>query len=61
MTFGLWRQQARLLAALTRIAQGDAIAHISHDLGYDSQSAFIAMFRKAMGKTPSRYFNDINI
>jgi len=60
LTFGLWRQQARLLAALTRIAQGDAIARISHDLGYDSQSAFIAMFRKAMGKTPSRYFNDIN-
>jgi len=60
MTFGLWRQQARLLAALTRIAQGDAIAHIAHDLGYDSQSAFIAMFRKAMGKTPSRYFNDIS-
>jgi AraC-like DNA-binding protein len=60
MTFGLWRQQARLLAALTRIAQGDAIAHISHDLGYESQSAFITMFRKAMGKTPGRYFNDIN-
>jgi len=60
MTFGLWRQQARLLAALTRIAQGDAIAHISHDLGYDSQSAFIAMFRKAMGKTPGRYFSDIS-
>jgi AraC-like DNA-binding protein len=60
MTFGLWRQQARLLAALTRIAQGDAIAHISHDLGYESQSAFIAMFRKAMGKTPGRYFTDIS-
>lgn len=60
MTFGLWRQQVRLLAALVRIAQGDAIAHIAQDLGYDSQSAFIAMFRKAMGKTPSRYFNDIS-
>ncbi|MFT6123496.1 MAG: AraC-like DNA-binding protein, partial [Oleiphilaceae bacterium] len=32
----------------------------SHDLGYESQSAFITMFRKAMGKTPGRYFNDIN-
>jgi AraC-like DNA-binding protein len=60
MNFGLWRQQARLLAALTRIAQGDAISHISHDLGYDSQSAFIAMFRKAMGKTPGRYFSNIS-
>jgi AraC-like DNA-binding protein len=60
MTFGLWRQQVRILAALTRIAQGDASARIAHDLGYDSQSAFIAMFRKAMGKTPGRYFNDIS-
>lgn len=56
MTFGQWRQQARLLAALTRIAQGDAIANIAQDLGYNSQSAFITMFRKALGKTPGRYF-----
>lgn len=56
MTFGQWRQQARLLSALTRIAQGDPIAHIAQDLGYDSQSAFITMFRKALGRTPGRYF-----
>lgn len=56
MTFGQWRQQARLLAALTRIAQGDPITNIALDLGYSSQSAFIAMFRKALGKTPGRYF-----
>jgi len=58
MTFGQWRQQARLLEALTRIAQGDPVAHIAQDLGYDSQSAFITMFRKALGKTPSRYFEN---
>ncbi len=56
MTFGQWRQQVRLLAALTRIAQGDPVAHIAQDLGYDSQSAFINMFRKALGKTPGQYF-----
>ncbi|MBQ0756333.1 MAG: helix-turn-helix transcriptional regulator [Amphritea sp.] len=56
MTFGQWRQQARLLAALTRIAEGDAVANIAQDLGYNSQSAFITMFRKALGKTPGRYF-----
>ncbi|MEH6576342.1 MAG: helix-turn-helix transcriptional regulator [Amphritea sp.] len=57
MTFGQWRQQARLLSAITRIAQGDPVAHIAQDLGYDSQSAFITMFRKALGKTPGRYFD----
>lgn len=56
MTFGQWRQQARLLSALTRIAQGDPIANIAQDLGYSSQSAFIAMFKKALGKTPGQYF-----
>jgi AraC-like DNA-binding protein len=55
MSFGQWRQQARLLAAITRISQGVPVAHIAQDLGYDSQSAFIAMFRKAMGTTPGRY------
>jgi len=56
MTFGQWRQQAKLLAAITRIACGESIASIAYDLGYSSQSAFIAMFRKALGKTPARYF-----
>lgn len=60
MTFGQWRQQARLLSALTRIAQGDPVARVSQDLGYESQSAFITMFRKALGKTPSRYFSDVS-
>ncbi|MBQ0785293.1 MAG: helix-turn-helix transcriptional regulator, partial [Amphritea sp.] len=38
------------------IAEGDAVANIAQDLGYNSQSAFITMFRKAVGKTPGRYF-----
>ncbi|MEQ8664710.1 MAG: helix-turn-helix transcriptional regulator [Rhodospirillales bacterium] len=56
MTFGQWRQQARLLAALQHLAAGDSIAAIAAELGYESQSAFIAMFRKSLGTTPGRYF-----
>ncbi|GAA3933978.1 helix-turn-helix transcriptional regulator [Litoribacillus peritrichatus] len=56
LTFGQWRQQARLLAAITRIAQNDSITNIAQDLGYDSQSAFISMFKRALGKTPGQYF-----
>ncbi|MDA0997835.1 MAG: helix-turn-helix transcriptional regulator [Proteobacteria bacterium] len=56
MTFGQWRQQARLLAALARLAQGDSVTTVALDLGYASQSAFIAMFRRALGRTPGRYF-----
>ncbi len=57
MTFGQWRQQARLLEALTRLAGGQPAASVAFDLGYASQSAFIAMFKKALGRTPGRYFS----
>lgn len=57
MTYGQWRQQAKLLNALQRISQGDPVANIALDLGYQSQSAFIQMFKKALGKTPGQYFN----
>lgn len=56
MTYSQWRQQAKLLNALQRIAQGEAVANIAFDLGYQSQSAFISMFKKALGKTPAKYF-----
>jgi AraC-like DNA-binding protein len=56
MSFRAWRQQARLLAALTRLAAGDPVTTVALDLGYESVSAFIAMFRRATGTTPARYF-----
>ncbi|HUN52518.1 MAG TPA: helix-turn-helix transcriptional regulator [Candidatus Sulfotelmatobacter sp.] len=54
-TFAAWRQQARLLEALTRLGAGQAVTAVALDLGYDSPSAFTAMFRRALGTTPSRY------
>ncbi|WP_175649701.1 AraC family transcriptional regulator [Pseudomonas sp. Marseille-P9899] len=56
MTFGQWRQQARLLLALERIAVGEKIIDVAGELGYDSPSAFTAMFRKHFGRTPSQFF-----
>ena len=56
MTFGRWRQQARLLEALSGLAQGQSVTTIALDLGYDSPSAFTSMFRRALGRTPSGYF-----
>jgi AraC-like DNA-binding protein len=55
LTFADWRQQARLLAAMARLAAGESITTIALDLGYDSPSAFSAMFRRALGTSPSRY------
>jgi AraC-like DNA-binding protein len=56
MSFTGWRQQARLLEALGRLAEGDAVTTIAYDLGYASPSAFTSMFRRALGRAPTRYF-----
>lgn len=58
MPFGEWRRQVRLLAALERLAQGEPATSVALSLGYASPSAFTAMFRKALGRTPSDYFCD---
>ena len=56
LTFGRWRQQARLLEALRLIAAGRPVTTVTLDVGYESPSAFIAMFKNALGTTPSRYY-----
>jgi AraC-like DNA-binding protein/quercetin dioxygenase-like cupin family protein len=58
MSFGQWRQQARLLEALRLLASGEKVTSVAMDLGYDSPSAFTSMFRKALGVPPSRYFGE---
>jgi len=58
MTFRAWRRQARLLRALEMMAAGQSITTVAFDVGYESPSAFTAMFRRALGVTPTRYFSD---
>jgi AraC-like DNA-binding protein len=58
MTFGRWRQQARLLRALELLAGGAKVIDIALALGYDSPSAFTTMFRKQFGQKPSRFFDN---
>jgi AraC-like DNA-binding protein len=57
LSFGAWRQQLRLLRALERIGAGDAVTTVALELGYESPSAFIAMFRRVLGVSPGRYFD----
>lgn len=58
MTFSRWRQQARLLTALTELASGHSVKQVAFRSGYKSQSAFSSMFRSTFGTTPRRYFTD---
>ncbi|WP_426054316.1 AraC family transcriptional regulator [Janthinobacterium sp. PSPC2-1] len=55
LAFAQWRQQACLLAAITRLAEGQAVTRVALDLGYASPSAFTAAFRRVLGRAPSEY------
>jgi AraC-like DNA-binding protein/quercetin dioxygenase-like cupin family protein len=56
MRFVDWRHQVRLAQALVRLAQGRDVAAAARAAGYDSISAFSAMFLQALGKRPRDYF-----
>ncbi len=56
LTFGQWRQQARLITALELLANGRKVVDVALSLGYSSPSAFATMFRQQFGVSPSAYF-----
>jgi len=56
MTIGRWRQQLRLMHAMRLLAEGEKVTYAALEAGYSTPSAFIAMFRKTLGKTPREYF-----
>jgi AraC-like DNA-binding protein len=56
LNFRAWQMQARLLHALELLGTGQRVGDVAFALGYQSTSAFIAMFRRSFGTTPSRYF-----
>jgi AraC-like DNA-binding protein len=55
MTFVEWRQHVRLARALSQLAVGDSVKQTARNIGYESASAFTAMFRRVLGVTPTRY------
>jgi transcriptional regulator GlxA family with amidase domain len=57
ITFARWKQQARLLEAIRRLAEGAPVTAVALDLGYESASAFSTMFRRAMRINPRAFIN----
>lgn len=55
MNFSDWRTRMKLLEAIKRLGEKQSIKEIALDLGYETASAFIYMFKKHLGKTPSNY------
>lgn len=58
MSFGRWRRQLHVVLALRRLSAGETVQAVALDLGYESASSFVTMFRKMVGKPPSRYLNE---
>jgi len=58
LSFGAWRAQLRLMRALELLALRRSVTDIALSLGYEGTSAFISAFRRHLGKTPARYFDD---
>lgn len=58
ISFGRWRQRARLLQALRLLAAGNSVTATALAVGYDSTSAFVAAFRRTLGATPGTYFGN---
>ncbi|MFY2837790.1 AraC family transcriptional regulator [Achromobacter xylosoxidans] len=55
VSFGAWRQQACLLAAIERLSLGQPVTRVALDLGYASPSAFTSAFRRVLGQAPGAY------
>ncbi|MEE1921931.1 helix-turn-helix transcriptional regulator [Pseudomonas sp. 148P] len=55
LSFQTWRQRLRLLTALPLLAQGSSVTVVANELGYDSVSAFIALFQRHYGTTPGAW------
>ncbi|MDQ0137726.1 AraC-like DNA-binding protein [Neorhizobium galegae] len=52
VSFNEWRQRLKLIASLSLIEDGRSVQSIAKILGYNSSSAFIAMFRRQTGTSP---------
>jgi AraC-like DNA-binding protein/mannose-6-phosphate isomerase-like protein (cupin superfamily) len=61
LSFAAWRRQLRLLEAIERLGKGQSVTRVALDLGYQSPSAFIAMFRRTLGAPPGHYFHNVRL
>lgn len=57
-TFSEWRQRLKIQVAIRLLFEGQQVSNIAYDLGYSTVSAFIYMFRKNVGKTPSQFYTE---
>ena len=55
LSYQQWRQQWRLLKSIEQLSTGGSVTQLASDLGFASDSAFIAFFKEQTGLTPGQY------
>ena len=55
MNFRRWKQQLQFILAIEALSGGASVQQTALLLGYDSATAFINMFKRALGKTPGHW------
>lgn len=55
LTFKAWRQRARIVHAMDRLARGQTIASVASACGFASTAAFSYAFRQVTGVTPTMF------
>lgn len=56
LTFKAWRQRARIVHAMDRLARGETIARVSAGCGFASTAAFSCAFRQVTAMTPTSFY-----
>ena len=52
MTIGEWRQRTRIGHAIRLLAGGGTVKDVALEVGYETPSAFVTAFKRAVGTTP---------
>lgn len=55
LTFKAWRQRARIVHAMDRLARGETIARVTASCGFASTAAFSCAFRQVTAMTPTSF------
>ncbi|MCL9782123.1 helix-turn-helix transcriptional regulator [Vibrio sp. S4M6] len=59
LSFTAWRQKLRILTALELLQHKRSITDVALELGYESSSAFITVFKKHLHSSPKAYIRSL--
>lgn len=60
MSFESWRRQVRVMKAIELLVGGCPVKKVAAEVGYQQSSAFVEMFRRALGQTPRAWVAELN-